>query len=1080
MKETEPTRRKTRRWPWAAAPLALILAIGGLLMLGRAVSAPDWLRERIEARIDVALPGLDLRFGDMQVQVQRNGLPQVMLWDVDIRTDDGVPVAAFGDVRAALSPKALARGKIVLRDASVSGAILTLTRGPDGRIAVALGDVFAADTATPDLPTLIAQVDRALADPRLARLRSVTADALTLRYEDARAHRGWTLDGGVLRLTRDDGRLQLGGNVAILGGGDTAASIELNAQSVIGDTGMDFGLTLRGLSSNDIATQSPALAWLDALHAPISGALRGALTPEGALGPLSATLQIGEGVLQPNEGTRAIPFKAARTYFTYKPDSATLDFDEISVSSELGELLADGRAVLEGIEDGWPRALTGQFAVSRLMADPGDLMPEPVELAGAEMDFRLDLKPFRFRLGRLRLTDEDLPLRLSGDVLALREGWQLALDARLDGATRDQVLRYWPPRVTPRTRDWVERNVARADIRHAVAALRLSQGQKPDLYLDLRFEDADVRYARTLPPVTGGSGQLTIYENRLSVLAEGGTVDPGQGGTIDIAGTSFVIPNVRERPARGEVQVAANAPLTAALAYLDSDPLNIMQKAGRPVDLGQGQVIARGRVDLPLVRPMPKGAVRFGFEGEVRDAASDQIVPGRDLRADLLTFAADNDLVEVAGRATLSGVPFEGSWRQPLGTGAGSRVAGRVTLSQAAVEAFNIGLPAGSVRGSGPGDLTVELPKGGPPRFALTSELAGVGLRIPPLGWSLAPETRGTLQVAGTLGKPAAVETLRLDAPGLLAEGSVALKEDGSLDRVVMSRLRAGGWLDAPVTLRGRGAGRAPAVQIAGGRIDMRNLPSSGGGGSGGGPIAIAVNRLQVSEGIALTDFRGEFSSGGGLNGKFTGKVNGAAAIAGEVTPQKGRSAFRISAEDAGSVFSAAGLLKTAAGGALSLTLAPVAGVAGTYDGRLDVKDIRLRDAPAFGALLDAISIVGLIDQLNGPGIYFAEVEGRFRLTPNQLILTRSSAVGPSMGVSLDGYYDLASKRMDMQGVLSPIYILNGIGRIFSRKGEGLIGFNFNLSGAAEKPRVAVNPLSIFTPGMFREIFRRPPPDVSQ
>ncbi|BBU55805.1 hypothetical protein KU6B_20700 [Mameliella alba] len=84
------------------------------------------------------------------------------------------------------------------------------------------------------------------------------------------------------------------------------------------------------------------------------------------------------------------------------------------------------------------------------------------------------------------------------------------------------------------------------------------------------------------------------------------------------------------------------------------------------------------------------------------------------------------------------------------------------------------------------------------------------------------------------------------------------------------------------------------------------------------------------------------------------------------------------------------------------------------------------------------------------------------------------------MGISLDGYYDLASGSMDMQGVLSPIYLINGIGQIFSRRGEGLIGFNFNLRGSVESPRVTVNPLSAFTPGMFRDIFRRPPPKLSQ
>jgi hypothetical protein len=157
-----------------------------------------------------------------------------------------------------------------------------------------------------------------------------------------------------------------------------------------------------------------------------------------------------------------------------------------------------------------------------------------------------------------------------------------------------------------------------------------------------------------------------------------------------------------------------------------------------------------------------------------------------------------------------------------------------------------------------------------------------------------------------------------------------------------------------------------------------------------------------------------------------------------------------------------------------------VAGARGTYDGVLNVREVRLRNAPAIASILDAISIVGLIDELNGAGLYFSEVDADFRLTPQQVILRSSSATGPSMGISLDGYYNLASKVLDMQGVVSPIYILNGIGSLFTRKGEGLIGFSFNIGGQTSAPRVAVNPLSVFTPGMFREIFRRAPPQPSQ
>jgi hypothetical protein len=79
----------------------------------------------------------------------------------------------------------------------------------------------------------------------------------------------------------------------------------------------------------------------------------------------------------------------------------------------------------------------------------------------------------------------------------------------------------------------------------------------------------------------------------------------------------------------------------------------------------------------------------------------------------------------------------------------------------------------------------------------------------------------------------------------------------------------------------------------------------------------------------------------------------------------------------------------------------------------------------------------------------------------------------------LDGTYTLATKAMDFQGVLSPFYLLNGVGAILTRKGEGLIGFNYTLGGTSDAVRVGVNPLSALTPGMFREIFRRPPPDLS-
>ena len=132
---------------------------------------------------------------------------------------------------------------------------------------------------------------------------------------------------------------------------------------------------------------------------------------------------------------------------------------------------------------------------------------------------------------------------------------------------------------------------------------------------------------------------------------------------------------------------------------------------------------------------------------------------------------------------------------------------------------------------------------------------------------------------------------------------------------------------------------------------------------------------------------------------------------------------------------------------------------------------------------MSATSVFGLIEQLSGDGILFTESEAKFILKPRGILLKQASAVGASLGVSMDGIYDIKGEEMDMQGVISPMYTVNGmiLGKLFApRDGEGLIGFNYSISGPLENPKVSINPLSIFTPGIFREIFRRPVPKLKK
>ena len=597
------------------------------------------------------------------------------------------------------------------------------------------------------------------------------------------------------------------------------------------------------------------------------------------------------------------------------------------------------------------------------------------------------------------------------------------------------------------------------------------------------FTATSLRYIRSQPVIEAATGFAAIDGVRFSLSVEAGHVTAPMGGRIDMAGTSLVIPDITRRPAEAQIRLRGEASTTAVLSLLDAPPFRILRETGFGPDLAEGRARFSAEIGFPLKRQIRFEDVRFVTEGALSGLRSEKLVPGRVLRAERMSLHADNAAVEIAGPVTLDSVAADVVWRQELGPGRAGRssVSGQVVLGPDFVRSFGIGLPEGAVQGSGFGRFRLDLSRGVAPRFSLVSDLNRLRLAIPELGWRKPANVTGRLEAAGRLGPRPAIDRLALRAAGLNASGGrVSLRADGSLDVVAFERVQLDGWLDAPVQLRGRGAGRTPLVQTTGGTVDIRRTSfATGAGGSAapdtaaGIPIELALDRVIISEGMTLTGFEGRLDTAGGLSGSFRARMNGAAALEGRLQPSRNGTRVKVTSRDAGGVLRAAGIVEYANGGGMDLMLRPRP-APGRYDGSLVIRNTRVRDAPGLTELLAALSIVGLLEQLGGEGITFDEVKAEFRLGPEAVILTESSAVGPSLGIALDGRYDLQRGEMDMQGVISPVFFLNGLGQAVSRRGEGLFGFSFTLKGSKAAPEVQVNPLSILLPGGLRDIFRRP------
>ena len=1079
-----PRRRRRLRAALVLGALALVLVpvlgAGALwLRLGLGpLLVPEALTARLETRLNRAMTANGVTLGAIEL-ARPEGADRIDLRLIDVRlTDpDGSLRAGFPQVTATLATAPLLRGQLQPIGVALADAGLRLSRDAEGRIDLALS--AGEDAGALDLPETLARIDRMFAAPVFTDLEGVTATGLTLAMADAMTGQILRVTDAQMRLDRTENSLTVTLGGSLDGSREATIDIALSRLTAAGKTNIGFAFS--NLAARDLATVGPALAWLDLMRAPISGFVGGALSDDGTVGDLRATLDIGPGQVA-IDGTRApLGFERLSSTLYYEAQTRRLRFDSLSL--EAPDLALTGAGHADAAPDG--SRYTAQLQLADIRTVLPDLYAEPLVLDRALLDLRLTLWPaLRLEIGQAVIEDEGLSLTASGRVVAEPGGLRVALDAHLPQAPARELLRYWPVTAAARTRSWIDERLLAGRMTGVDLALRMAPGQPPEQALSFDFDGVRLTALPALPPVEDGAGYLSLTGPELVMRLDEGQMRAPGGLAVALDGSSLVIPDTRPQGPEAVIDLSLAGELGDVLTLLTNPPVNLFRGgAMTPARIGSAGVVAQARIETRLMRQEGLGDTRFAVTADVGGLSSEGLVPGRRLSAEQLSVAVDNAGLRISGQAALDGVPLSGTWTRALGPDVtASRLEARTLLSPDRLAVLGLTLPDWMLAGETPADIVLDLPDGGAPLLRVTSDLAGARLSLPPLGWGLGAGQTGRLEAEVRLGADPAVTRLALQGGGLDLEGRVVLAPGGGFDRLVADRFRLGDWMDVAAEVVGRGPGRAPAVTVTGGSIDLRGLPQDRGGGTaagGGGPITASLDRLQITEGIALTGLRAELTSDGGLSGQFVGAVNGAAAVTGTLVATPEGPAVRVRSEDGGAVLRAAGVFRTAHGGAMELIL-QATGAPGTYDGTLSIDSPRLRDAPVMAELLNLISVVGLLEQLGGEGINLGLVDARFRLTPQQLILAEGTAVGPALGLSMDGTYELAGRSLEMQGVVSPLYMVNGlIGAIFAPRREGLFGFSYRLTGQAQNPQVFVNPLSILTPGVFRDIFRRPPPELS-
>ena len=482
------------------------------------IRVPVWVTDVLAERISYQTDNISLRDTRVLVSVNSDWRPQLTFDNLIFTHSNGRDAVKLSRLDAVFSLRQAIMGELDISELYLDGLVVAIFRGEQGGFKAQFGAAGKEMEYAAKPSNLKLEFDRIFETSALNKFRSLTVQNVTLNYLDRRSSRNWIVDGARLFVTKEGNRLSVRSDLALLTGGADVSIIEANFNTELGKLKADFGIKFSDLQADILASQSKGFAWLAALEAPLSGALRGSLDKDGKLGPINTTLDISTGALQPDISSKPLKFSSLKTYFTYYPIKQALDFDNVVLNSTDLSFTAEGRAYFEA-GNKFEGPLIGQFQLNNISVNPRGYYETPKEFDFAALDFRLLLDPFEVQLKQIYLSDvaNNLDARGFARFATEKNGWSVSLQAQLEKLNYEGLLAYWPAGVNPTLHTWIKANMFEAQLSDVNYALNYQSKEEQTTSLSFAFKDASFRPMKEFPIVREAAGLFSSFDRRLAI-----------------------------------------------------------------------------------------------------------------------------------------------------------------------------------------------------------------------------------------------------------------------------------------------------------------------------------------------------------------------------------------------------------------------------------------------------------------------------------------------------------------------------------------------------------------------------------
>ena len=1032
--------------------LAIAALACWLLLIVRLSQGPmdvDFLTRNLEKSLNNQQTGFEFNIDSTILTWGGTGQPfEFKMSNVLISRTDKTPVLSIEKIGVQLSKRYLIFGKFVPQVISIHNPALRIIRHENGQFMLNICKTATAtepatkhnDAIQTDfINSLLAQLsDASFPALLLGGLRQITIANAALLYEDKILHIGWKSRKSDITFTRGRKGLTI----------DGVASIEQDQTRNASARG-HFSYDWKTHKSNGIVSFTNFNLSLMAQQ--------------------SERLKVFSGLNLPLKGS--VSFKMDKNFIP-----------------------RDGRFVI-GSDSGTFNAF--------------EFYPKPLPVKNLYMQGRFNAATGEALIEQLRANINGPKILGKAEIIRQKEDLALKINVLLNNMHMDKLKTYWPEKLTPKPRRWVTKHLSAGTATKATLALEMLAPQSDFNHLKLQklggqidFNGIKVDYFPPMMPVTKVSGKATYDHKSFSIDINDGTLSDMQvtKSKIKITGLDTLS---KKNPSKIDIKVSLKGPLQTALNVLNGKPLQYPKKLGIKTANMKGKASIDVNFKFPLHTRLSLPEVKVTAKAKLNDVRLRNIISDYTLSGGPMKLSVNNGAMTVDGNGRLGEMPVEFKWLRNFreNTNIPCRIKAKLTLNTAALAKF--GVPDDfKIAGVLPADVIYTVTGDKTATMLFRGNITHTAFTIPVVDYRKLPGRPGTLDLLLHLkdDKPHQIIDINLASESTFLQGNLDFKTDSngqpSLKKASFNRIKLG---NTDIALDVDNNTDGYALRITGKQFNASKLMTNDSTTSNKFAtnlvhpmtVSMSVNRLLTGRNKHIDKLRmflrrNKWSR---IEQIEVDGISGNKPIYLRYTPISGRHTLQFEAENAGAALSTLGITDGVRGGKITVIGQPYSGGGKrNLQGTVVLTNFSLVNVPILGRLLNALSLPGIFNLLNSKGITFKKMHSNFQWidkgppesTKNTRIIKISNGrtSGASLGITFEGTINNWTNMLDINGTIIPVSDLNKlpgiiplVGDILTGGGDGVFAATYTVKGSKDKPGIAVNPLSVLAPGIFRTLF---------